>query len=410
MPAFSHTMVPLDIIEIIMELLANANDMASLKTCSLACHCFLAVCRKHVFSKIELDSINQGSKAPRVRLFKRLLDGNPSIAGYVRSLDYVNDFHSKRGPPILRRLHRVHSFTFGFKDSQQRMLNHQQEWEKMPSFLKSSLSSFIQSNSIAELSLFNIKDVPLTVFMYFPHLTGLRINNVSVANVPLSDGFLKQKGSPKLVSLWVRNSSLGAMIKPLNNTTPGAAPILNLTGLESLSIVIDEDPTIMDVIKSLLKPSETLECLSFSGSHPDLNFLGSFASSLTPGSLKTLKTVKLFPMLETQEDNPYLYFAQELEHIAGKNVLETLIVHIDIDTDCRCTTDSSQWSQLDLILSEPDGFPLLRRVEIKVTIWHWSRDYSEFHTRLEDIGKGSFPWLRDNKNVEFGFEVLEEDV
>lgn len=410
MPAFNHTMVPLDIIEIIMELLANAKDILSLRACSLTCHSFLAVCRKHIFSKVELDSPSRRSRAPPARLFKRLLDGNPSIASYVRSVEYVNDFDCRRGPPILQRLHRVTSFTFGFRDSQQRMLNHQQEWDKMASFLNSSLSTFIQSNNIAELSLFNINNLPVTVFAYFPRLTSLRINNVSVANTPLSSGFHKSKGSPKLASLCVRNSSLGAMIRLLNNPTPDVTPILNLTGLQNLIIVIDEDPTIMDVIRSFLKPSESLVCLSFSGSHPDLNFLGSFASSLTAGSVKTLKTVKLLPMLETREDDPYLNFAQELEQIAGKCVLETLIVHIDIDTDCRCTTDASQWSQLDLVLSQSDSFPRLRRVEVKIAIWHWSRDYSEFQAQLEDIGRECFPWLRDNKAVEFDFEVRVEDI
>jgi len=346
-----------------------------------------------------------------VRLFKRLLDRNPSIAGYVRSLDYVNDFNCKRGPPILQRLHRVTSLTFGFRDSQRMLIvDHQQEWDKMPSFLKSSLQSFIQSNLIAELSLFNINNLPVTIFTHLPRLTSLRINNVSVANAPFSKGSLKAEGAPKLTSLSVRNSGLGAMIRLLNHPPVGVVPILNLTGLENLSIVVDEDPTIMDAIRSLLKPSETLACLSFSGSYPYLDFLGSFASSLTPGSMKTLKTVKLYPMLESREDDPFLNFAQELEQIAGKSVLETLIVQIDIDTDCRCTTDASQWSQLDHILSQDDCFPLLRRVEFKIIIWHWSRDYGEFQTRLEDIGRECFPWLRNNNDVEFDFEVQVEDV
>jgi len=405
MMPFGCTMVPLDVIEIIMEILAGNNDVASLKTCSLACRAFSGVCQKHIFSSIELNSTKRPSKQP-ARRFKRLLDKNPSIAGYVRSLDYVSHFDSQRGPPILQRLHRVNNFTFGFNDYET-FMEGKQDWEKIRPSLKSSLATFIQSNSIVELSLLNIKNLPVTILMYFPHLLRLGLQNVSVADIPLPKGFYKPKKAPNLVSIWIRNSSLGPIRKYLQ---PGVTPILDLTRLEDLSVVLEDGRTGIDVIKHILMPSENLKSLSFSGAYPDLDFMGNFASVLTSGSLKTLKTVKVFPMLETEETDPYIHFTQELEQIAGKNVLETLLFEIDIETDRRCTTESSRWAQLDLVLSQPNAFPFLRRVELKISIWRWSRPTDEFQARLEEIGGNDFMGIRANKAFGFKFEVIIEDV
>jgi hypothetical protein len=333
------------------------------------------------------------------------LDKNPSIAGYVRSLDYVSHFDPQRGSPVLQRLHRVTNFTFGFDDHQ--YIAVKQDWEKITPSLKSSLATFIQSNGIVELSLFNIQNLPVTILMYFPHLLTLGLQNVSVVDTPLSKGFYKPKKAPKLVSFWSRNSSLGPIRKYLQ---PGVAPILDLTGLENLSVVLEDGRTGMDVMKHFLKPSENLKSLSFSGAYPDLDFMGNFTSILTSGSLKTLKTVKVFPMLETEETDPYIHFTQELEQIAGKNVLETLLFEIDIETDHRCTTESSRWAQLDFVLSQPHAFPFLRRVDLKISIWRFSRPTDEFQARLEEIGRNDFMRIRDNKAFGFKFEVVIEDV
>jgi len=348
MVPFRCIMVPHDIIEIIIDILAENKDMASLKTCSLVCRAFSSICQKHIFSSVKLNS-TKGPNHPPTRKFMRLLDKNPSIAGYVRSLDYVSRFDGQRGPPILQRLHRVNNFTFGFNDYQ-RYMEGKQDWEKITPSLKSSLATFIQSNSIVELSLFNIRNLPVTILMYFPHLLRLGLQHVSMADIPLSKAFYKPKKAPKLVSIWIRNSSLGTIRKYLR---PGVVPILDLTGLEDLSVVLEDGPTGIDVIKHLLMPSENLKSLSFSGAYPDLDFKGNFASVLTPGSLKTLKTVKVFPMLETEETDPYIHFSQELEKIAGKNVLETLLFEIDIETDHRCTTDSSRWGNWILSFLNP---------------------------------------------------------
>lgn len=147
-----------------------------------------------------------------------------------------------------------------------------------------------------------------------------------------------------------------------------------------------------------------------SGSDPDINLEGALSSDLNTLSLRTLKTLDLRPMLETQEEDPYLGLAQELEKIAGKNNLEEIILRIGIETDHRCTTEASRWNRLDQVLSHKGGFPSLRSVDIKVTVYHFCRDLAEFQMLLEEIGRSCFPSMREDENIHFNYEVAIEDV
>jgi len=208
----------------------------------------------------------------------------------------------------------------------------------------------------------------------------------------------------------VKNSNIGTLIKLPASEVLRAGPMLDLTGLEKFEFGIDEDPTAMDVVRLVLKLTESLRFLALSGSHPDIDLLRALSSDLNHGSLQTLKTVGLYPMLETQEQDPYLNLITELKQIAGRNIIEEIILRISIETDRRCTTDASRWNQLDRVLSQGGSFPFLRSVEIKVIIHHWYREVAEFQSRLEEIGTSCFPWLRDNQDVQFNFEVTVEDV
>jgi len=49
-------------------------------------------------------------------------------------------------------------------------------------------------------------------------------------------------------------------------------------------------------------------------------------------------------------------------------------------------------------------------VELKISIWRFSRPTDEFQARLEEIGENNFKGIRDNKAFGFKFEVVIEDV
>ncbi|KAF8905784.1 hypothetical protein CPB84DRAFT_1771189 [Gymnopilus junonius] len=410
MAAFNQpASLPLDVVELVLAEVASDNDMATLKNCSLASSVLLPMCRKYIFSKVELDSTVDHSGACQVRQFKRLLDHDPSIANYIRALDYTGVCDSKPAPPVLKHLRRVTSFTFGFRSSGYN-LGGTQEWKTIPSALKNSLATFIRYNKLTTLHLFRIQSVPAALFNCFPHLRKLVLYCVTISNISLYGKFFKAKKAPKLVSLFIKNSNVGPLIKLPAKGVQMSEPMLDLTSLEKFECGVDEDPTVMNIVRPILKVAESLRCLALSGSHPDIDFLGVFSSDINHRSLETLKTVRLHPMIETQEEDPYLNLTAELEQIAGKNVVEDIVLCISIETDRRCTTDASRWNQLDRVLSQGGGFPFLQSVEIKVIVYHWSREVADFQSRLEEIRVSCFPWLRGNKDVEFSFEVAIEDV
>ncbi|KAF8960269.1 hypothetical protein BDZ97DRAFT_1330660 [Flammula alnicola] len=405
---FSATVcrVPHDVIEVIVQELANDKDMASLKACSLVCREFVGICRRHIFFHIRLaDSSTYRARAPPVRRLKKLLDRNPSIAGYVRSLDYVSRFNPKRSPPVLMHLNRVRSFKFGFTDHNP-YGSDRQDWGRIPSPLRSSFYSFIQSNNIVNLRLYSISRLPITIFMHFPCLTALALGNISVLDSPHTPSFHTPETSMKLVDLCVLGNCLGALQDLLAVRNSTMRPLLDLAVLEEFSIVVRKVG--MDAVGRMIAPSEKLRSLSVSGLSPDINCRGHIAQNLSVGSLRTLKKIRLSPMLEGVQDDPYVHLTEELKDIAGKNVLEELILDIGIDTDEMCTTEASRWSELDRVLSQPSAFPFLRRVEMSITTYQCSRDYTELHDKLEDIGRDLFPGLRSIKSVEFSFEIRDE--
>lgn len=403
MPVFSQPVsLPLDILETIIGEFAVENDAATLKSCSLVSHIFHSLCRKHIFSKIELDSRVQRSGTSEVQKFKRLLDNDLSIAHHVRSLEYTNRCDGKAAPPILKHFRRVTSFTLRF-------LGGTQEWKTMPLSFKKSLASFMLYNKLDNLVLFSIHGVPAGIFPCMPHLSTLTLYDVTLTDTPLQGKFFRAKRSPSLVSLFIKDSKVRSLCRHAHSNGPEVESILDLTRLEKLAFGAD-DPHAMDVIKQLLKFPETLRCLALSGSDPDINVEGALSSDLNPAALQTLKTLDLRPMLETQEEDPYLGLALELEKIAGKNNLEEIILRIGIETDHRCTTEVSRWNRLDQVLSHKGGFPSLRSLDIKVTLYHFCRDLAEFQMLLEEIGRSCFPSMREDENIHFNYEVAIEDV
>ena len=73
------SILPLEIEETILDLLAEDDKgHSALKTCSLVCHAFLPICRKHIFGSIVLnDHWHQGSSSPTPHPFERLLRETP---------------------------------------------------------------------------------------------------------------------------------------------------------------------------------------------------------------------------------------------------------------------------------------------------------------------------------------------
>ncbi|CAA7269171.1 unnamed protein product [Cyclocybe aegerita] len=407
--AFSQPSIPLDIIELIMEQLANDGDTMStraLKASALACRAFLLICRKHIFSSIRLDG-QEGDWS--IHEFKRILERNPAVARYVRKLHYFNDFSSKRGPRILRHLRRVRELTIGSVDRMEYSPS-RKDWKTFSPPFRQSLRYFIQYNDIVALSLVSISNLPMYILWSFPNLVDLELFNVAVAGETWPKKFKGSERPPELSILRVRHWSIRAMQDILCAVEGGASQVCDLSGLQDLYLETEDGRggRSLDCINSILRSSRSLRTLELT-IYPGLICLETLSQNLTEGSLKTLKKITIGPVIDGPSLDPYLHFTQVLEQISGRNSLEEIIFDIQIDTDRHCTVEPTTWEQIDTVLSGK-GFPSLRRVLIQVTIAWYSPGHHEFHSGVESLGITAFSQLMENKEVDFDFVVKLEEV
>ncbi|KIM43876.1 hypothetical protein M413DRAFT_26156 [Hebeloma cylindrosporum] len=108
--------LPLEVIETVIDTLARDDPgFSSLKTCSLACQCFLELCRKHIFASI---TIKDGKYSIQNRTaLVRLLSSTPEIAYHIRELVWhtitIEDFEDPSLPGILKTITKLQSLSIG---------------------------------------------------------------------------------------------------------------------------------------------------------------------------------------------------------------------------------------------------------------------------------------------------------
>lgn len=418
--------LPLEIIDMIMWELAEEEDVLSLNRCTRVCLDFAAICQRYLFHTISLsDSITiWHPPSTLTRQFKAVLDQNPRLAMHIRSVSYVNKLNCRSTVPVLRRLHNVHTFMLKFKDGYGD--DSRQNWDTMLPTLRTSLGYFIQSNSIVDLHLRGIANVPLCIFFHFPHLKFLTLSNVSVSGSgPAPINFRKPKTNIQLVSLNVLGC-FPEIQKLLDASYKGSERLLDLKNLEDFSVTVNSYG--MPAIGSILSSSESLASINIHGMQflsylftylisPsfyalgfDIDWLGNLARNLTTGSLQTLKRIQMNVVIEL-EDDPYKHLIQELNLISGRNVLEEVDLTLNVETNGRCRTDMESWSQLDAVLSPKDAFPFLRYVEVLLITNSYSCDYTQLHERLDEIVEIGFPRLQSRgSEVEFSFNVEANEV
>ena len=111
-------LLPLEIEETILDVLSEDDEgHSTLKMCSLVCHAFLPICRKHIFRNIVLNDIVTcyERSPPIIHAFARLLRKTPEIADYIRKLDYnirITELTTTSSQSIQESLKRISRLEF----------------------------------------------------------------------------------------------------------------------------------------------------------------------------------------------------------------------------------------------------------------------------------------------------------
>jgi hypothetical protein len=138
----------------------------------------------------------------------------------------------------------------------------------------------------------------------------------------------------------------------------------------------------------------------FSGSAFGIGRLG---PSLAINAYRTLKFLKLHITVVGDDHDPLCGLNRELRFIAGNNILEELELHVVVQDDAPCRTESEDWSAFDLVLTESSAFPLLRRVFVGICWYSACRDTSGKEAVFESLTEDKFPRLVESEAVKFNF-------
>ena len=91
-PQWHWTVLPLDVIDLIIDIIAEKKDTDLLKELALISHSFLQICNKHIFSTVELHSANpELDVASSKKGFIKLLKTRPNVVKYIRKLRYITE-------------------------------------------------------------------------------------------------------------------------------------------------------------------------------------------------------------------------------------------------------------------------------------------------------------------------------
>jgi len=255
--------IPLEIIELIIDEVANRNDKETLKTVSLSSRRFVDQCQKKLFHTIDLaDKCIYGEDYYR-RLY-RILSQRPKFCSYVRDLRLVDSYvwdqnkdwvwlaNEETIRDVLNILPNLHSFSLTFKTGQPK-------WTSFNSYLRQALLDLAKRPSIVRFSLNRISDFTPTLLVTLLMVKNLELHDVQVNDVHLPSSLAVVQGIgstsiPQLESLVLKVPSASTVHIIQNILSLHPTPTLR-----SLHVVFvnDKDDAVIKELWALIKWSAT---------------------------------------------------------------------------------------------------------------------------------------------------------
>ena len=378
------TVLPFEIITLIIDNLGDNKDTDLLKELALVSHSFLQICNKHLFATIDLYDASPGSRyhvthlASSKRGFVKLLQSRPDVVQYIRQLTYKvydrpldfsfpsiysspddNDDHllSPTLPNFLQTISHLNCLT---------IIGSKYDWNELDSCLTSAFLHLMHLPTINYINLSFIQNFPLSSLTPIVNLHRLDIFYLSRFDRHEEDGppeFVVQSGMlPKIREFSTSNSSLLTR-KLLHAKTQDGQPAFNFTDLIRFSTrfkFLEDERN----IRYLLQNAKLLEKLDL-----QLGLDHSFLGLLAPSVCTSLKILDLTVSLhEDSLPQPLAWFCDELEVMARhNNKLEALSLEVNVTGHETEDFIGSIFQDVENVLVKP-GWSALRRVSFKVPI------------------------------------------
>ena len=359
--------LPFDIIALVIDIVGENKDTDLLKKLALVSHSFLQICSKHLFATVELcdhDDVSSSQFLSSKKGFIKLLKIRPDVVSYIRKLTY-----RVSGAPICQGndhllssilLHLVPSFS---------RLNYlaisaaRLDWNTLDTSLTSAFLRLIHLPTINHIHLSYIENFPLLSLTPCVNLHRLDIYDLKLHN-PLKEDF-----SEIVVEMMPRIREFHTLVssqqtrKLLHAKRQDGQPAFNFMDLRRLSTILGKFETDDGwEIRYLLQNAKLLERFDL--------FVGdgrSIAGILSPGA-RMLKSLELGVRLtRSYMRHPYSLggICEELEALAGHNLLETLFFKVDLFDLVTEDSIGSLFQEVETVLVKP-GWSMLREVFFKV--------------------------------------------
>ena len=372
-------LVPFEIIALIIDIAGERKDTNLLQELSLVSYSFYQICSRHIFADVNLhNAYPKLQLASSKKGFVKLLKSRPDVVKHVRELTYtfggngILGIHSPTHPnvdisdddhllsPILPKLLRTISHLKCIRIRASAM-----DWNRMNSSLTSAFLHLMHLPTIIHIDLSYINNFPLSSLTPSVNLLWLDIFHL-ICDGPGEPEFVVQSEMIPKIREFHTSESPQLTRKLLHAKRQDGQPAFNFMDLRRLSISSiknSDDSEEEQNIRDLLQKAKLLEKLHLTvGADQILVGLHDILSS-------TLKVLVLTVLYDDYNYAPLpltrLY--EELEAMAGRNMLETLSFKLQVDGDETEDTVGSILQGVEEVLFKP-GWSALKRVSFKVTI------------------------------------------
>jgi hypothetical protein len=383
--------LPFDIIVLIIDIVGENKYTYLLQDLALVSQSFLQICSKHLFATVELhDAVPEYHIASSKKGFVKLLKSRPNVVKYIRKLTYKlgsninNDDHllSHILQNFLPTISRLNCLAITGSSSSKF------DWSTQDSSLTSAFLHLMQLPTINHIDLSTIKNFPLSSLTPSVNLLRLDICNLDPINALEEDGSSEIVQSAMMPKIREFHTSWSPRqtTKLLHAKRQDGRPAFNFMDLKRLSMSffcsVDERN-----IRYFLQNAKLLEKLHLSVEIG--RSLVELHDILSP-SARTLKVLELTVPLHDTWSSVFLGgLCEELEALAGHNMLEALSLKVHVDG--LETEDFIGFiiQKVENVLVKP-GWSALRQVSFKVLFkpgsrWTWTRDGAKLSMALQSL-------------------------
>ena len=405
------SVLPFDIIALIIDTVGENNDTNLLKDLALVSHSFLQICSKHLFATVELYDANpKYHVASSKKGFVKLLQSRPDVVKYIRKLTYkMGEYYCIRPlranpsfenedqglspilPNLLRTMSRLNCLTIDGSKSY---------WNTLDSSLTSALLYLMHLPTVNRIDLSYIQDFPLSSFTPSVNLRRLDISYLRRFDL------VEEEGSPEIIILSEMMPKIrefhtlaSALLTTnfLHAKTQDGRSVFNFTDLRRLSTCLEDEWN----LRYLLQNAKSLENLHFIvGPGQSLARLCDILSS----SSHTLKVLEFSVSMYNSYPLPLAGLCEALEAMAGHNKLEALSFEVHVGEHETEDSIGCEVQRVENVLVQP-GWSALKQVSLKVIISCWEDSAKLYKAPVQFLPDKYFSRLSKLESVTFNFSV-----